>query len=212
MRAVMASLSELQKISDPVSLAAQLGRPISPSCEITLTNPHPDGKNKTEQRVLLNDIQKILSYVTYRSIPFDHSAHVLDYYLNLFYPTDNTHINDDLGYYRQREWRLISSGIGIKGRQVSRPLSPAEIVDLENVDPRFWSREITRDGKNYRRSELARLYDPKPDWNLFEAIEAIVAPEIAVSTVRSIVGEGVTIYLLPHTDAKEYAASPHEQR
>jgi len=35
--------------------------------------------------------------------------------LNLFFPTDNIHRNDELAQYSHGEWRLIAGDIGISG-------------------------------------------------------------------------------------------------
>lgn len=194
---VLSKLQELTVLSDPIQLSAQVGMPVSPSCEAILTNPDPDGKGKTEHRVPMAEIDRILRYVGFRNIPFDHSVAVLDYFLSLFYPTDNAHRNDELGYYRQREWRLVASSIGIRGCSLTRPLSGAEIAELEQIDSEFWSRELIVDSKNDRRSELALVFEPMPDWNFFEIVEAVLVPDLAVNRARSIVGDAVPIRVLP---------------
>jgi hypothetical protein len=194
---VLSKLQELKVLSDPSQLSAQAGMPVSPSCEAILTNPNPDGKGKTEHRVPITEIEKIVRFVGFRNIPFDHSVAVLDYFLTLFYPTDNAHRNDELGYYRQREWRLVASNIGIQGRSLTRPLSGTEIADLERIDSEFWSRKLTVDSKTYRRSELALVFEPKPNWDFFEIVEAVLVPDFAVNRARSIVGDAVPIRVLP---------------
>ena len=73
----------------------------------------------------------------------------------MFYPTDNSYKNDQLGYYRQREWRLIVTNINLKGRPIGRKLSESEVAELEQIDPEFWSRKLSVDGVEQPRSELA---------------------------------------------------------
>jgi hypothetical protein len=192
-RYVLSQLYELKGLSDPVQLSARFGMPVNPGCEATLTNPHPDGTSKTEHRVPIAEIDKILRYIGFRNIPFDHSVAVLDYFLNLFYPTDNAHLRDELGYYRQREWRLVATGIGIRGRLATRPLSNDETTHLERIDPEFWTRELTVDSKKLRRSELALSFEPEPSWNFFEIVEAVLVPDSAVERARAIVGSAFPV-------------------
>lgn len=194
---VLSQLQELKVLSDPIQLSAQVGLPVHPSCEAVLTNPDPDGKSKTEYRVQITEIEKILRYVGFRNIPFDHSVAVLDYFLSLFYPTDNAYRNDELGYYRQREWRLVASSIGILGRSLTRALSGAEMAELERIDYDFWSRELTVASKTNRRSELAHVFEPEPNWNFFDIVEAVLVPDSAVKEAKSIVGDAVPVRVLP---------------
>jgi hypothetical protein len=194
---VLSQLQELKALSDPSQLSAQLGLPVDPSCEAVLTNPHPDGKSKDEYRVRITEIEKVLRYVGYRNIPFDHSVAIIDYFLSLFYPTDNVFRNDELGYYRQREWRLVASTIGILGRPLTRALSLTEIAEVERIDHDFWSRELTVGSKINRRSELALVFEPEQNWNFFDIVEEVLVPECAVKKVKAIVGDGVAVHALP---------------
>jgi hypothetical protein len=76
---------------------------------------------------------------------------------------------------------------------MSRGLSALEVGRLEQIDPEFWTRELTADGVQRRRSELALLYDPLSDWDFFELVEEILVPQGATDLVRAIVGDKITI-------------------
>jgi len=186
---VLSQLHQLKEVSNPVLTAQRLKMPVSPECEITLSNNDPDGNIVNQYKLPASAIRDILQYVGFNNIPFDHSAAVLGFLLNLFYPTDNAHRDDQLGYYRQREWRLIASDLGIRGRPISRKLSGPETAKLEAIDPEFWRRELALDGVRQRRSDLAVLHDPMPGWEFFKLVEEVLVPERAIERARIIVGD-----------------------
>ncbi|MGD0046793.1 MAG: hypothetical protein ABSE42_07210 [Bryobacteraceae bacterium] len=191
---VLSQLHELKEVSDPARLAQRLMTPVSPNCEITLRNTGPAGNVVAEYKVKALDVQHVLQYVGFNNIPFDHSSGILGFFLDMFYPADNTYKSDQLGYYRQREWRLTASNVNLNGRPIGRKLSSGEIAKLEKIDREFWRREIVVDGAEHRRSDLALVYDPMPGWDFFDLVEEIFAPQRATDRVRAIVGDRVTIH------------------
>src|SRR5579871_413235 len=146
-KGVLSQLQHLKEASDPELVSQQHKMPVSPEYEINLQNTAPDASIAAQYKVRASVIRDVLQYVGYRNIPFDHSTAILGYFLNIFYPTDNAYRSDQLGYYRQREWRLVASDIGIKGRPIVRDLSGAEKAKLEEIDPEFWRRELAVDRK-----------------------------------------------------------------
>jgi hypothetical protein len=190
---VLSHLNELKNLADPEKVERSFNKSISPTCELQLRNVDAAGQAVAEYKMPLNQVRDFLQYVGFNNIPFDYSVAALSYYLNIFYPTDNPYENDQLGYYRQREWRFISSEIEIKNRPIARRLSPEEMADLEKADPVFWTRELTVDGAQQRRSALALVYDPEPGWNLFDVVEKVIGPKGTVDQIRTIVGDGVPV-------------------
>jgi hypothetical protein len=188
-RAVLRQLQDLQRTSNPKAAAATFGRPMHPDCNIALTNTDAAGKVVATYDVPAAHVQQVLNHVGYNNIPFDHSTGILSVFINMFYPADNMHTGDELGYYRQREWRLIAGDVNFNSQPMGRPLSSAEISELETIDPGFWTRQITYDGKGCTRSELALVYDPVPNWNFLDLVEAVVVPARAAERVKSIVGD-----------------------
>ena len=127
---VLSQLNELKEVSDPTRLAQRLGKPVSPDCELTLGNTSAAGDVVAEYKIKISDLQHVLQYVGFNAIPFDHSSGILGVFLDMFYPTDNTYKNDQLGYYRQREWRLSASNVNLYGRPIGRKLSDTEVATL----------------------------------------------------------------------------------
>ena len=192
-KGILSQLQQLKETADPMQLGQRLKMPIDPSCELQMKNTDAEGNIVAEYKIPLTHVKNVLQYIGFNSIPFDHSAGILGYFLDMFYPTDNTYKGDQLGYYRQREWRLIVTNINLQGRPIGRKLSGSEIAELEKVNPEFWSRKLSVDGMDQKRSELALVYDPTPNWNLFDVIEEVLVPADAVDRVRAIVGNGVSV-------------------
>lgn len=192
-KGVLSQLQQLKETADPVQLGQRLNMPVDPNCELQLKNRDSGGNIVAEYKIRLTDVQHVLQYIGFNNIPFDHSAGILGYFLDIFYPTDNTYKGDQLGYYRQREWRLIVTNINVRGRPIGRKLSASEVTELEKVDLEFWSRKLSVDGVDQKRSELALVYDPTPSWNLFDVVEEVLVPADAVDRARAIVGNSVSV-------------------
>ncbi len=190
---VLNQFQRLKEQSDPGLLAGQLGRPVAPNYTLNLQNSDPAGNIVAEYSIPASNVRDVLQHVGFNSIPFDHSIGVLNVFLNMFYPTDNNHTGDELGYYRQREWRLIAGNIQINRRQICRSLSESEAAKLLEIDPKFWTRELMVNGVSHQRSDLALLYEPMRDWNFLELVEAIFVPESAIERVRAIVGDKIAV-------------------
>src|SRR5262249_53334802 len=110
-RHVLSQLDNLKVQSDPDWVSKRHGAPVSTNFTINLQNTDDKGTIVAQYAVPGGNVQDILKYVGFNNIPFDHSVGVLNAFMNMFYPTDNTHKDDLLGYYRQREWRLIAGDI-----------------------------------------------------------------------------------------------------
>jgi hypothetical protein len=197
-RYVLERLLELKEASDPETAIKKFGYPLAPDCKIFLKNPDPTGKIVAEYEVPASNVNHLMQHIGFRNIPFDHSIGVLSIFLNMFYPTDNSFTGDQLGYYRQREWRLIG-GPNINGRPMGRMLNDNEISQLSNIDTRFWNREIdiptpgTLTGGRQRRALLALVYDPVENFNFFDLVDAVFVPKEAEERARAVVGDKVVI-------------------
>jgi hypothetical protein len=172
--------------------AARFGYPLEINATFNLTNTDPAGNVVANYPVPVANVNSIMRYVGYRNIPFDHSIGMLTVFLNIFYPTDNTHSGELLGYYRQREWRLIGGGLDFNGRPMARSLTPAEADRLVTIDQSFWSRELTIEGNAQARSTLARMYDPIENWNFFDLVQNIFVPRSIAD--RAFISLGLTYH------------------
>ncbi len=140
-----------------------------------------------------SNIDAMMKHVGYRNIPFDHSIGMLSVFLNIFYPTDDTHSGELLGYYRQREWRLVGGELNFNDRPLGRPLRQAEVARLMTIDGHFWSRELSWEGTLGPRSALAVIYDPADNWDFFEIVEKVFVPRSIEGRARAIAGDKVAV-------------------
>jgi hypothetical protein len=196
-QAVLKQLQGVKEQSDLHIVARLANMPVSPDYELILRNPDAAGNIVAEYHVSAKHVQHVLQHVGFNNMPFDHSVGILSVFLNMFYPTDNAHTGDDLGYYRQREWRLIAGDVNFNGRPLGRSLSADEVKRLEKTDGRFWNRELTIGEVTQRRSALAVIYDPLPGWDFLKSVDAIYAPRHALDRIRDIVGSQPAAYEHP---------------
>jgi hypothetical protein len=185
---VLKQLQGLKEMSDPALAEKRFGYPVAPNYQLILRNTDAAGNVVAEFPVGASDVQHVLQHVGFNNIPFDHSIGTLTVFLNMFYPTDNAHTGDALGYYRQREWRVIAGDIDFNHRPMGRKLSPAEISEVEDIDPQFWKRELVVDSVSTPRSALALAYDPVPSFDFFKVVDDVLVPREAEERVRQIVG------------------------
>jgi len=184
--AVLQQLEQLRKQSDPAYVEAEYGYQVAPDYSLNLRNSGPDGSIVSDRRVPAGHIQDLLDYVGFNNIPFEHSIAVLSMFLNMFYPTDNEHADDQLGYYRQREWRLIGTNIVLDGIPVTQELEASQQAKLVEIDPVFWGRALEVDGVNKTRAERALLYAPSRNRLWWDAVEKILVPQELYESVQGI--------------------------
>ena len=185
---VLSKLQEMKDIVDPEKVKQKFGHPPAPNYELRLKNVDPSGKIINDFNVPAEYVRNFLHHVGYRNIPFDHSAAVLRLMMNMFYPTDNEFMDEQLGYYRQREWRLIETGVAFNQHPMTRRLNNDEQLRLQEIDRQFWTRNVSCGDQKGPRSELALLYKPEPNWNFLSLAKAIIVPNTAVERAREILG------------------------
>ncbi|BAP88206.1 putative uncharacterized protein [Burkholderiales bacterium GJ-E10] len=181
---VLERLEELKSVAEALGTGMYNGFPVDKDATIDLNNLTPEGVRVNGFKVRPSDVAALMTHIGYRNIPFAHSIAMLGIYENMFYPTDNAHSDDMLGYYRQREWRLVQSSIEINGQPTSRSLTAGERRQLEAIDPVFWQRELTIRGEVSSRSALAQVYLPYGNLPLRDLVECIVVPPSAEASVR----------------------------
>lgn len=187
-RLVLTQLQRLKEMSNPELTAHRYRQPVDSDYKLILQNPDNTGNTVASYDVPALLVQQVLAHVSFNSIPFNHSIAILDVFANIFYPTDNAHAGDQLGYYRQREWRLIASDIAFDGKPMCRSLTPQEVSALEGIDSEFWTKKLEIDGRREKRSAFALIYDPIPSWNFLDLVECVYVPADAIDQVRDIVG------------------------
>lgn len=192
-KAVLEGLERLRRVSNPQEAERMFGHPVAANYRARLRNPDAAGNIVASYDVPASDVQNMLSFIGFNNIPFDHSIAVLEVLLNMFCPTDNDHQGQALGYYRQREWRLIGGNIRVNNRPVARTLSNDEKARVTAIDPEFWTCQLNVSGKIRSRRDLASVFEPAKDWNWLDAVDAVYAPPDAMEEVKQIVGDAVAV-------------------
>ena len=196
-KAVLGQLQQLKEVSDPQLAEIKFGHPVDPNCVLNLRNIDPEGDVVASYSVPVVHAQQLLQHIGFNNIPFDHSIGILEVFLNMFCPTDNSYNGEFLGYYRQREWRIIAGDVRLNGRAMGRELTSAEKKEVIAIDPFFWSRPLFINGNKICRLDLALLYEPIIGWNVFDHMESIYAPENVHIQIRGIVESQVPVCAIP---------------
>ena len=173
---VLERLYELKNLADDMASGTYNGFPVDKNASITLSNHKPERVRVNEFNLKPSDISNLMTYINFRNIPFDHSIAMLEIFENMFYPTDNSHSDENLGYYRQREWRLVQSALQINGKSTFRNLTDDEGNKLEIINSHFWQKKISINGQTFKRSKLASIYQPYGNPKIHDLIECIVVP------------------------------------
>jgi hypothetical protein len=197
-RHVLDQLNQIAAAADRDQMQAQHGD-VNEDYVLHLNNSGPNEEIVASYSVPAIHVHQLMKHIGFNNIPFDHSIGVLAMLLNMFYPTDNPYAQDELGYYRQREWRLIGGDVSFNGRPMGRQLTDAERMRLIEIDPLFWSRDLTvrmhakaaPDTK--KRVEWAQVYEPTPGWNALEYIDHVRVPSDVAEDARRILGRKVTV-------------------
>ncbi|MBL8550925.1 MAG: hypothetical protein JNJ73_13145 [Hyphomonadaceae bacterium] len=183
-REVLQRLQEMKQIVDPAWVQQTYGKPLDPNCELTLNNTDDAGNVVAGYKVPASTINDLMKHIGFGNIPFDHSVGMLDLFLSTLYPTDNTHTSELLGYYRQREWRLIAGDMALNGRPLGRGLNAAETARLRAINPHFWGRDLTFKEQTSPRYALAQVYDPAENWSFFNLVQEVIAPKDLAEQIK----------------------------
>jgi hypothetical protein len=74
---VLSKLNELKTLADAEKMTAKLGQEISPTYSLHLKNSDNEGKIVADYEVPAEHVKRLLEFVGYQSIPFEHSTAIL---------------------------------------------------------------------------------------------------------------------------------------
>lgn len=135
---------------------------IPEDCEFNLRNVDSSGNTAQEFKVPWQFLRDFMDYLGFENAPFDAMRGAVSIAQSLFYPTDNRHIDEVLGYYRQREWR-ITAGYSVNGVPRGRSLAQEEKQALRDADEQFWNRQLgDANGSFSRLDKAVVLSEPNP--------------------------------------------------
>jgi hypothetical protein len=92
-----------------------------------------------------------------------------------FYPIENLRFTGELGYYRQREWRIIGN-IAYLGESLMDYLSQGEIQFLCAMDPEFFGRQKNFPTGTYKLAEECQWFRGVKGQTVAQTIRRIIVP------------------------------------
>lgn len=183
-------LQQFNRWNDPACIAADFpgATEMAADCVLTLRNGDESRGIVQEFRVPWSAIRDFLRFLSFENAPFDAMNGAISIAQSLFYPSDDDHTGEALGYYRQREWR-ITADYRINGRERVRRLGEDERANLTRIDRSFWTRELQDGDQAFSRMDrAAALLDPDPE-GLFAVATGVVVPEELVREARVLFGD-----------------------
>jgi len=100
-----------------------------------------------------------------------------------FYPIDDLDYTSPLGYYQQREWRILGN-MGI-----TRPLEAPERESLLQLDADFFKEKLKFGTGIHARIDECKVFQELDGKPIIEYARRVIVPAVAVQRVREIVNE-----------------------
>jgi len=137
-------------------------------------------------RVTPHSLYLIIKYLLGKKGDFSYLLNALTFLVNIFYHADSARddtwiMEEDLRYYIQKEWRLVS-GLMIGRELIDRPLSRTEIRSLKTADPFFCKPLVGDENKALTQADTARAIRWPSGLTAFDVAEKIVVPDIISET------------------------------
>ena len=188
-RRLLDKLIQLEQFSDPEYVQDHFGKPVVDNPLMNLRNTNESGNIVQEFSVSSEVIRNILRYLQFETAPFAAMTGVTSMAQSLFYPTDDAYHDEELGYYRQREWR-ITGDFYINGNRRGRAPHDEEKTHLLGVDQSFWSRQVHSSHSTLRVEDALVLTQPTPD-ELLNKVNRIIVPTNYFDQARQLFGNCV---------------------
>ena len=163
---------------------------ISDECLVTLNNVDKSGGVVQEFEVPMKTIRGVLNYLGFETAPFNAMIGATSIAQALFYPTDDNHHNQELGYYRQREWR-ITADYSVNGSPRGRGLEDEEKALLLGLDESFWGKQTHSSRELRRVDEALALVQPAAS-ELIGMVRRLIVPDDFADKARKSFGDHVT--------------------
>ena len=189
-RSTLDLLNWMDQFDNPENIQSLGAKSIADDLMVTLRNPNESGGTVQESQVPWEAIKNILNFIGFRRAPFDAMLGATSIAQALFYPTDDDYHDHELGYYRQREWR-ITADYHVNRSPRGRSLQDEEKELLLELDESFWGRNTHPSRPIPRVDNALVLVQPSPS-ELFDKVARIIVPDNFSDRARQIFGDLVT--------------------
>jgi hypothetical protein len=186
------TLEQLEQLKTLSSLQSSPERPVAENYTLNLQNQNDENLIDRQFTVEARIVRGVLDYLGYKNAPFELMRGAVQVAQALFYPTDDAIHDQQLAYYRQREWRMIP-GFAAGGVGNSRTLSDPEKNTLAEIDPNFWLRELQDDKGRFRRIDEAHVIEKLGGLPIKSVVNAVLVPPRAYDDAVACFGDRVQV-------------------
>ena len=151
--AFLSRLTETHQLLERLQDCFELSRDTTRSEETLNFNKNGDSY---PTGIKMKDLHHFLTFINSGGQPFIEQLGVIKGFSSLFYPIENTTYTEKLGYYMQREWRIISNIIH-KGNALVDKLTVDEQNRLLDLDKEYYDKIVTIPTGTFRRVELCKV-------------------------------------------------------
>lgn len=169
----------LSRIEDLSSVANNTLNPLEP---INITK---NGVPEFATRLSVGGAIDLIQFLEYQSQPVSSltaSARALAGY---FYPIENLDFTEPLGYYRQREWRVLANMLQL-GEPVTHQVPEEVQKKLIAVSSDFWGKEIDFPTGKFQRVDQSQLFSHFASEPVISSVRRVIAPAAACDSIREL--------------------------
>ena len=140
---------------------------------------------KQYMQMSLKGAEDLIAFLTHGSQPVSILRNALRGISGFFYPAEDLSHTGLLGYYRQREWRIVAN-MSKLGEEQTRHLSDDEVTALLELDEQFFGREIEIFGNKHRLVDQCMYFRELERRSFLSYARRVVVPDEAVDKAAQI--------------------------
>jgi hypothetical protein len=179
---ILMRLGDAQTILERLHELAEAVRSMEPN---RLLNVTKNGEVVASTRATAGAAADLLAFVEQGTQPVTAVLDALRATLGLFYPTENLDYTGLMGYYRQREWRLVANVVHM-GVPASGELTDGERAQLLGIDHDFFAHQLPFRSGPARRVDQCQYVRRYRDNPVFSTVRRVVAPREAVQAATEL--------------------------
>jgi len=177
----------------PRKLLGELEELISNSDDKTQLLTVLDGESNETKicRTSFGGVEDVLAFLTDKTQSASILRNALRVLAGFFYPVEDPRYTDVLGYYRQREWRIVAN-MSKLGKEQTRDLSDFEVTALLELDEQFFGQESEFFTGTYRIVEQCKYFQELEGRSFLSYARRVVVPdEVVHEAAQILAGDGL---------------------
>ena len=180
---MLARIGEIQKLLVRLDDLETLVRESANQAELlTVTK---DGSPMAQTRCSVGGAADLLTMLQHGIQPLSALTGALRALAGYFYPTDHERYTDLLGYYRQREWRLLANILHL-GKPITVEVTKEDIEALLRINDEFFGRELDFPTGRKKRVEECQLYKTYCARPVIDTVQRLICPRSSSAKVVEI--------------------------